>query len=124
MKIAFNETSEVQLHHPISGEPLFADEAKKKPLVAVVYGAHSQYYTGKFEEAVKKRNSQKEDERLSTKEAALDLLVSAVKEFKNCEELDVGNGPVDQTDIRGMLSIFWVKRDVERGINDLNNFLQ
>jgi len=124
MKIIFKESSEVQLRHPVTDEPLFADAAGKKPLIAEIYGKHTKAYKNAFTKMLRvdsKRN--KTPSAQETAKRGMELLTACVVGFKNLENLETENGKVDPTDIAGTLeSVFWIKDQVDQAIVDLENF--
>lgn len=119
MRIAFNETTELQLKHPVTGQDLI--NSKDKPMIAVIFGKH----TSAFQDVMDamKENQEKDLTPQETRIEAVKLLSKCVKEFKNIE-IETENGAVDGKDNQSCLGVFWIKEQVDSGVMDKELFLQ
>lgn len=119
MRIVFTPTTEVQLNHPVTKEPLF--NSNKDPMLAVIHGSH----TPVFKDAVVEMNAKITDE--STKDEkkrySNDLLFECVIGFKNIE-LETELGTIDGESNESCLSVFWIKEQVDDSIMSRELFLQ
>lgn len=125
MKIAFSETTEYQLVHPVTDEPLV--NSKGLPMVAVLHGKHTAAYKNIIAELHKrelKRNQKKAYTVEESKERGTDILEACVESFKNLE-IETENGPLDPKNIRGILSdVFWIREQIDSAIVDIEAFSQ
>lgn len=134
MKIIFEETSRLQIVHPITEEPLEA--SKGKPMEVEFYGKHTA--TFKAADLARRRSAAKRingknlkkmmtsalDDNESSEADDLRLLTSCVVAFHNMDELETENGKIDPKDISGTLdTVFWIRDQVDAGIADLENFM-
>ena len=122
MKIAFKESTEFQLVHPITDEPL--ENAKGLPMMVEIYGKHTSVYKNAINKLLKSSQKNKKAADLQdAQERGLDLLCDCVAGFKNLE-IETENGPLDPKDIRGVLEgAFWIKDQIDSAIVDLENFI-
>lgn len=129
MLIAFKETTEIQLKHPITDEPLYClDKDGKpdinKPMLAVIYGKHTSAYKNAYNRLMKsfQKAGKKQLDAQETEKRAMDLLVSCIEGFKNLD-IETENGKLKAADIESVLTdAFWIKDQIDRAIVDLENF--
>ena len=124
MKIAFAESTDLQLVHPITDEPLF--NAKGDPMLVEVFGKHTSVYKNALNKLLK--SSQKKGKKQADLEEAqkqgLDLLCDCIGGFKDLE-IETEDGKLDPSNIRSVLEdAFWIKDQVDSAIVDLENFTQ
>lgn len=122
MKIAFKESTEFQLAHPITDEPL--ENAKGQPMMVEIYGKHTSVYKNAINKLLKSSQKNKKSADLQdAQKRGLDLLCDCVAGFKNLE-IETENGPLDPNDVRGVLEgAFWIKDQIDSAIVDLENFI-
>lgn len=126
-QLAMEDSSELHLTHPVSGEKLYADEAKKKPLIVTVYGPSSKQYrncmTALQNRALKRGNKKPTAEQL--REEGTELLVACSGKISN---LVINGAPVDNAE--AFLSLYenpqflWLRDQVDAHIADTGAFLK
>lgn len=124
MKIGFNQTHDLHLLHPVTDEPLFADEANKKPMIAVIYGSHTKQYRKYINEIVNIQSNEEmsEDDKLDRK---IELTAGLVKEFKNLDITNENDITFDGKDILGALdALHWVFTQVNLAVPETKLFYQ
>lgn len=126
-QLALEDTSELHLTHPVSGEKLYADDAKKKPVVVTLYGTSSKQYrdcmTALQNRALKRGNKKATAEQL--REEGTELLVACSENISNL----VHNGaPVDNAEAFRSLydnpKFSWLRDQVDAHIADTGAFLK
>lgn len=125
--LAVKETTDLQVRHPVTDEPLFADEDKKKPVAAVIYGTGSKQYRNAIT-AMQNRSLKRKGKQVSAevmREEGIELLVACTDKILNMSYKDA---PVD-TDaaLREFYSdpaFGWFKDQVDAGLGDVSNFLE
>jgi hypothetical protein len=131
MKIAFKETTDIQLKHPVTDEMLFCltkdgKPDSTRPMVAVIYGKHTSAYKNAYNRLMKsfQKAGKKPLDATETDKRALELLVSCVDKFKNLD-IETENGKLDPNNIEAVLTdAFWIRDQIDRAIVDLENFTQ
>lgn len=126
MKVIFDETSELQLRHPVTDEVL--KDKKGNPMIAVIYGKHSSAYKNAHSNLVRELQKKGNKQKSSLEEAeekSLNLIAACVKEFKNLN-IEYADGQfLDANDIPGTLkNAFWIKDQIDKAVFDLENFMQ
>lgn len=122
MKIIFDESSSVQLKHPVSGEPL--ENAKGKPMTVEIYGKHTSAYKNAVNELFKKRSG-KELSTDETRRQGNELLAACIKQFNNLEiEYEEGKFLDANDPVSCLENCFWIREQVDEEIAELGNFLQ
>ena len=121
MKIAFNETTDLQLVHPVTDEPL--ENSKGQPMIVKIFGKHTSQYKNALNKLLKSTQKNKKASDLQdAQKRGLDLLCDCIDGFKNLE-IETETGVLDPSDIRGVLEdAFWVKDQIDSAIVDLENF--
>lgn len=129
MKIIFNETTDLQLVHPITREPML--DTKKKPMTVVIVGTQTSTYKNardKIVRAAKGKANNKDIKNLSLSEMedkAIDMLVPCILEFKNLHVEYEDGKFLDSKDIKSVLvNAFWIKEQIDEAIADRENFIQ
>lgn len=126
--LALKDTTTLQLRHPVTGELLFADEVKKKPVEIELFGTSSKQYRNAIagiQSRALKRSAKKEQ---ATPEAvrkeSTELLVTCSASAKN---LSYGGVPVtDESHFRDLYSdpkLSWIRDQVDEALADVSNFL-
>lgn len=123
-----SDTVDIQLRHPGTGELLFSDEAKEKPVAAVVYGKASKQYRDALNAMLnrslkRKAKKEKESSEVMTEEG-ITLLVAVTAGFKELE-ID-GHVPTTEADFRSLYAnpaYSWIKDAVNEGVADDAAFL-
>lgn len=131
MKIVFKETTEIQLKHPVTDEPLYClnkdgKQDKTRPMLAIIYGKHTSAYKNAYNRLMKsfQKAGKKQLDAAETEKRSLDLLVSCIEGFKNLD-IETENGKLKPDNIESVLTdAFWIKDQVDRAIVDLENFTQ
>lgn len=126
--LKLKDTTEFQLVHPVSGEKLFADAEKKKPVMASIYGSSSKQYQT-YMLAMQNRHLQagkKVTKAELLKEEGIELLVACSISISNIE---LAKGvPVDNADafrkIYSDAGWSWIKEQVDAAIGEASNFLE
>lgn len=124
--LSMKDTTELQLRHPVTDELLYADEAKKKPVVIVLFGTGSKQYrnaiTAMQNRALKRGKKQASAEVM--REESIELLVACSDRAIN---LEYNEAPVDNdAAFRSLYSdpaFGWLKDQVDSGLGDASNFL-
>jgi len=127
--LALKDTFDLQLRHPVSGEPLFADgEGKQKPVTITLYGTSSKQYRNAvtaMQNRQLKRTAKKEKVSAEVmREEGIELLVACVAGAQN---LGIGGSAVkDESGFRTVFSdpkLSWIKDQVDEALGDTSNFL-
>lgn len=123
MKIIFDETSEYQLRHPITKEPL--KDGKGRPMTVELYGKHTSVYKNAVNKMFKKREPGEELTSEETRKQGTELLADCIKQFNNLN-IEYADGKfLDTNDVVSVLeNAFWIRQQVDTAIDDLENFLQ
>lgn len=124
--LALKETSELSLTHPVSGETLFADEAKTQPVVAHIYGTASKQHRNKINALMNR--SLKRDKKKATaevqREEGIELLVACTDRIEN---LTYQGQPIDNPTVLKSLyedpKFSWLREQIDSAIGDVNSFL-
>ena len=122
MKIAFSESTEIQLVHPITEEPL--EDTKGNPMMVEIFGKHTSAYKNALNKLLKasQKKGKKQSSLQEAQKQGLDLLCDCIGGFKNLE-IETEDGKLDPNDIRSVLEdAFWIKDQVDSAIMDLENF--
>lgn len=122
------DTVDVQLRHPATGELLFSDEAKTLPVAVVAYGKASKQYRNAVNAMMNrsiKRKAKKEKESAEVMtEEGITLLVAVTSAFK--ELAIAGKVPTTEADFRSLYAdpaYSWIKDQVNDFVGDDANFL-
>lgn len=126
MKVIFDETSELELRHPVTDEVL--KDKKGNAMIAVIYGKHSAAYKNAHNNLVRelqKKGSKNKSSLEDAEEKSLNLIAACVKEFRNLH-IEYADGKfLDPNDVLGTLkNAFWIKDQIDRAVFDLENFMQ
>ena len=122
MKIAFDQTTELQLKHPATDELL--DNGKGKPMTVEIYGKHTSQYRNAVNELFKKRAEKDADDDIDTEAYGIELLARCVKGFKNLN-IETETGPLDPDNIAECFEkAFWIKDQIDRAVVKLDLFIQ
>ena len=118
MKIAFKESTELQLINPFTEEPL--EDSKGKPMIAIVFGKHTPRYKNALNKLLKgspkkAKNQSDEEKFIEAQKQGLDLLCCCVGEFRDVN-IETENGQLDPTDIRSMLEVEWIRSQIDTAI--------
>ena len=122
MKIAFKESTEFQLVHPITDEPL--EDSKGNPMMVEIFGKHTSMYKNALNKLLKasQKRGKKQSDLNEAQKQGLDLLCDCIGGFINLE-IETEDGKLDPNDIRSVLEdAFWIKDQVDSAIMDLENF--
>jgi predicted nucleotidyltransferase len=126
--LALKDSFTMQFRHPVTGELLWGDEEKTKPVEVVLYGTASKQYRNALnamQARQLKRQAKKEKQTPEIlKEESVSLLVACIAKF-NEFALD-GVVPSNDADYRSLLSdpaFSWVKEQIDEGLGDVSNFL-
>lgn len=124
--LTLKDTVELQLRHPVTDELLFADEAKTKPVLVVLYGSSSKQYRNAIT-AMQNRSLKRGKKVVSAevmREEGIELLVACSEKTVN---LSYKGKPVDNDDafreIYSDPAYSWLKDQVDTGLGDVANFL-
>lgn len=122
-----DEGVKMQLLHPTTGKPLYADEkTEKKPMTITVLGADGERFNELRREIIDERIAKIQDQRKpdmrSVEDAAIEHLVSITVGFDN---LIVDGKPLDysKANARKLYAQKWIREQVERFANNRANFL-
>lgn len=125
--LALKDTTELQLLHPASDEPLFADKDEKQPVAIILYGTSSKQYRNaisamQHRQLKRPKNAKVTPELL--REESVNLLVACSHSAINFEY----NGkPVEGEDaFRALYSdpkFSWLKEQVDGAFGDVSRFL-
>jgi len=126
--LALKDTFELQLTHPVSGELLFADEERTKPVTITLYGSSSKQYrnalTAMQNRQIKRSSTKKQASAEVMREESTELLVACAATSK---ELTLNGKPVKaEADFRELFSdtqYSWVRDQVDTALGDTANFL-
>lgn len=129
MKIIFNETTDLQLVHPFTKEPMF--DKKNNPMTVVIVHTKTSTYKNardKIVRAAKGKANNKDIKNLSLSEMedkAIDMLVPCILEFKNLQVEYEDGIFLDAKDVKSVLiNSWWIKEQIDEAIADLENFIQ
>lgn len=126
--LALNDTTELHLRHPVTGEHLYADgDAKKEPVVSILYGTSSEQYrqavTNMQNRALKRGKKPLTAEQM--KAEAIELLVACSERINN---LTYKGKPVDNSSAFRELyndpKFSWLKDQHDETIGDISAFLE
>lgn len=119
MKIAFKDTFDLQLKHPITGELL---EDENGPVIITLYGKHTHVYKNAMVEMVRESRgkdlSEGEADELVNK-----MMVKFVAGFKNISAIETENGRLDSGSPIDVIQVFWIKEQIDKAIQDLESFM-
>lgn len=126
--LALKDTTTVQLRHPVTGELLFADAKKEKPVSVELYGTSSKQYRNAvtaMQNRQLKRTAKKEKVSAEVmRDESIELLVACTASASN---LSLNGKPIsDEASVRGLLSdpaYSWVKDQIDEALGDTSNFL-
>ena len=121
MKIAFNESTELQLIHPITDEPL--ENSKGQPMMVEIFGKHTSVYKNALNKLLKSsQKNKKANDLQDAQKRGLDLLCDCIGGFKNLE-IETETGMLDPSNVRDVLEdAFWIKEQIDSAVVDLENF--
>lgn len=123
-----DETRSLHLLHPISGEPLFADDdTRESPMLVEVYGSDSSVYNKAKNRAANRRIKKMKTGGIGTAEnldsEGTDILVACVAGWRN---LTVNDAELEYSPaaVRQAFERFpWIKTQVDDFAGDLGNFV-
>lgn len=129
--LALDPKSDVQLKHPVTGDPLFDGvdaDGNPIPVMVTLYGKASKQYrnaeTTMMNRALKRQGRKEKPDADVIRQDGIDLLVACIAGFKN---LDIdGNVPTTTEEFRQILtapSLGWIKSQVDEALADDANFL-
>lgn len=125
--LALKDTAEVQLVHPVTEEPLFADEAQTKPVSIVIYGTSSKQYRNAL--SAMQNRQLKRGKKPATAEQMRDegvaLLVACSEKAVNFQ---YNEQPLDNDGAFEALykdpAYSWIKDQVDASLGSVSNFLE
>lgn len=125
--LALKDTVELQLKHPVSDEPLFADAKQEQPVTIILYGTSSKQYrnavTAMQNRALRRGKKQATVEEM--REESIKLLVACTEKAVN---LSYKGAPLDNAEAFRELysdaSFSWLKDQVDTALGDVSNFLE
>jgi hypothetical protein len=125
--LKLKDTTELHLLHPVTGEKLFADVEKKKPVVVSLYGSSSKQYQT-YMLAMQNRHLQagkKVTKAELLKEEGVELLVNCSISVSNLGLKGVAiNNPEAFRAIYSDAGWLWFKEQVDSAIGEASNFLE
>lgn len=124
--LALNDSTELQLVHPVTEEPLWADKDQTQPVAISLHGTSSKQYRNAIT-AMQNRQLRRGKQKVSAetlKEESVKLLVA-------CSDAGVNftykGEPLDTADAFSALysdpKFSWVKDQVDAALGDVSNFL-
>ena len=120
-KIAFNDTAEMVIEHPVTGEPL--DDGKGGHQTITLFGIQSQQYRKACHDNLNNSMS-KRSKKLSAEQAednAAQLLSACTKSFNR---VDFGDGTIDTKSAKETyLAHAWLINQVDDFVADNKSFL-
>ena len=121
MKIAFKESTDYQLLHPVTDEPLV--DAKGEPMLVEIFGKHTSVYKNALNKLLKSSQSSKKTISIEDSQSrGLDLLCECIGGFKNLD-IETETGKLDPKNVRSVLEdAFWIREQVDAQIVNLENF--
>jgi hypothetical protein len=123
--LAFQDTAVLQLVHPATESPLFADEEEKLPITITVYGKTSKVYLKWVAES--RRRSETRKGKLSDADEASDTatwLATITKSFSNLKLTDNKLSCFEDYKEFYMLPAYsWVGEQVVKTLRESDNFL-
>ena len=122
MKIVFKDSTELQLVHPITDEPL--EDSKGNPMLVEIFGKHTSTYKNALNKLLKasQKKGKKQADLMDAQKQGMDLLVDCIGGFKNLD-IETENGKLDPSNIRSVLEdCFWIKEQIDTAIMDLEAF--
>ena len=121
MKIAFKESTDYQLLHPVTDEPLV--DAKGEPMLVEIFGKHTSVYKNALNKHVKASQSSKKAASIEDAQSrGLDLLCDCIVGFKNLD-IETATGNLDPKNVRSVLEdAFWIREQIDTQIVNLENF--
>ena len=124
--LALNDTTELQLVHPVTEELLFADKEQTKPVAIVLFGTSSKQYRNAIT-AMQNRQLRRGKKAASAellREESVNLLVACSDKALN---LTYKEAPLDNENaFRALYSdpkFAWVKDQVDAALGDVSRFL-
>lgn len=123
--LSLKDTTELHLKNPDTEELLYADDAKKKPVVIVLFGTASKQYRDAIT-SMQNRSLKRGKKVVSAevmKEEGIALLVACSDSAKN---LDYNGAPLVGEAFRDMYNdptVSWVKDQVDAALGDVSSFL-
>lgn len=125
--LAKKDVTTVQINHPATDAPLYADAERTQPVQIIVYGTSSKQYRDKvlaMNNARLKRGKQKPTAE-GLESDAIELLVACSKEAVN---LELDGKPINTPEaFRKLYSnpdFDWLREQVDNSIGEAANFLQ
>lgn len=127
-KLSFKETFSFQLKNPLTGDRLFSDGDKNKPMMVHLYSKASKQYNDVITEVQSRylRRQNKKDTLTvhDLQRESVELLVRCTAKFENISY----NGKECKTaqDFESLYtdpSVSWVKDQVNEALEDISNFL-
>lgn len=124
--LALKETTEFQLRHPVTDEPLWADKEQTKPVAISLYGTSSKQYRNAITAMQNRqlRRGKKAVTAEALKDESVSLLVACSDAGVN---LTYDNAPLNSADaFRALYSdpkFSWIKDQVDNALGDPSNFL-
>lgn len=125
--LAFKDTTELQLVHPVNEQPLFADKEQNKPVAIALYGTSSKQYRNAISGMQNRqlRRGKKVATAEQLREESINLLVACSDKAIN---LTYKDAPVDNDEaFRALYSdpaYSWLKDQVDSALGDPANFLK
>lgn len=123
--IAFNETADLHIIHPSTGEDLYTED--DKPITVTIYGSQSSHYRKAFDRRLNKSLASLKKKQTAEKinSDAAELLENCTVSLNNFDSLDFGSGPIgSDVDIKKLyMDTPWLKDQVDVGVADNDLFL-
>lgn len=125
--LALNDTFQLQLKHPVTDEPLFADKEETKPVAINIYGTSSKQYRNAIRQMQNRqlKRGKKTVSAEQMQEEGVALLVACSDKAINFQYKgqDV-DSPEVFTELYSDAQFSWVKDAVDAALGDLSNFLE
>lgn len=125
--LAINKTTfDLQLRHPTTDEPLFADKEDTKPLIITVFGPSSKEHR-QATAAIQSKHLRRGTKKASLnelKEDSVEFLAACTEGSKNF--VVEGKEPKTLADFKELYSnasYDWIRKQVDEAIGDVANFL-
>lgn len=126
--LALKATTELQLRHPVTDEPLWADDEQTKPVAIALYGPSSKQYRNAITAMQNRqlhRGNKKKVNAETLREESVKLLVACSDSGVNLTA--PGGAPLDNEEAFEALysdpKFSWVKDQVDAALGDPSNFL-
>ena len=127
VKAAADEGATLHLEHPTTGELLFADDEKKKPMTIKLVGTDSQIYNDILQRRARKQVNKRRPDKIDVAEArrkGTELLARCTLSWNNI----LNGGKNTKHSYEAAVKLYeefpWIREQVDRFVGDRSNFLQ